>query len=48
MKVLLDHNLSPALAKVLRALFGDEHEIVALSEKFPRNITDIDLMKERS
>ena len=28
MKVLIDENLPPALAKGLAALFGDKHEIV--------------------
>ncbi|KSV87127.1 hypothetical protein N181_19565 [Sinorhizobium fredii USDA 205] len=34
MKVLFDHNLSPRLARGLQALMGDEHEIVALRDKF--------------
>lgn len=42
MKVFFDHCLSFTLAHALAALFRDEHEIVALKDKFPRNITDID------
>ena len=45
MKLLLDHNLSPRLAKALGALFVD-HEIVALRDKFPENIADVDWIAE--
>jgi hypothetical protein len=41
LKLLLDHNLSPRLAKALAVLFVD-HEIVALRDKFPQDATDID------
>jgi PIN like domain len=41
LKLLLDHNLSPRLAKALDALFV-EHQIVALRDKFPANVTDVD------
>ena len=40
MKLLLDHHLSPRLAKSLQALFFDQHEIVALREKFESNTPD--------
>lgn len=33
MKLLLDHNLSPKLARALQALF-DDHEVVSLRDKF--------------
>jgi PIN like domain len=41
-KLFLDHNMSPAIARSLSALFAGKHEIVALSQKFPRTITDIE------
>jgi hypothetical protein len=41
LKLLLDHNLSPRLAKALDALFV-EHEIIALRDKFSANVTDVD------
>lgn len=40
MKVVLDENLSPALAKALAALFDGEHEVVHLREKFGAAVTD--------
>lgn len=48
MKALFDHNLPPRLARCLQALMGDGHEIVALRDKFPPNITDIDLITQLS
>ena len=41
MKLLVDHNLSPRIARCLQALF-EEHEIVALRDKFPPNTDDAD------
>jgi uncharacterized protein (DUF433 family) len=41
LKLLVDHNLSPRLARCLQALFIDDHQIVALSDKFSTNVTDI-------
>src|SRR5262245_51213362 len=40
-KVLVDENLSPALAKALDALFDGEHEIVHLRERFGSAVTDL-------
>lgn len=40
MKVLLDENLAPALARALNALFKGEHTIVHLRDKFGRGVTD--------
>jgi PIN like domain len=40
LKLLLDHNLSPRLAKALDALFVD-HEIIALRDKFSADVTDV-------
>ncbi|TCA28416.1 hypothetical protein E0H70_21095 [Rhizobium leguminosarum bv. viciae] len=48
MKVIFDHNLSPRLARSLQALMGDDHEIVALRDRFPPNIKDVDLIAELS
>ena len=45
MKLLLDHNLPPRLARCLQALFDKEHEIVALGEKFPVDVADLDWIK---
>jgi len=47
-KVLLDHNLSPRLARALNALFGDDHEVVSLRDKFPPNTPDVKWIKELS
>jgi hypothetical protein len=41
LKLLLDHNLSPRLAKALDALFV-EHQILALRDKFSADVTDIE------
>ena len=40
MKVLIDENLSPALAKALNALFAGEHEVEQLRIKFGPKVTD--------
>lgn len=43
-KVLFDHNMPPALARCLHELVSiDGHEAHALRDKFPPNISDIDL-----
>ncbi len=42
MKLLLDNNLSPRLARCLQALFTGDHEIVALREKFSQDASDLD------
>jgi hypothetical protein len=34
--------MSPAIARALRELFGDEHEIITLREKFSVDISDIE------
>jgi hypothetical protein len=48
MKVFIDNNLSPRIARSLQALFGDKHEIVCLKDKFPENAKDIDWIKSLS
>lgn len=40
MKVVLDENLAPALARALDALFKGEHTVVHLRDKFGRGLTD--------
>lgn len=40
MKVLLDENLPPALARALSALFDGTHEIVHLRQRFGPGVTD--------
>jgi hypothetical protein len=42
LKLLLDHNLSPKLARALAALFTPEHQIVALRDKFSPGVPDVD------
>lgn len=45
MKVFVDENLPPAMARSLAALFVDEHEIVHLRDKFGPRVTDIEWMR---
>ena len=45
MKLLVDHNLSPAIPRSLQHLYPT-HEFAALSDKFPADTTDIDWMAE--
>jgi hypothetical protein len=40
-KVLLDHNLSPRLARALNELFGADHQVVSLRDKFPPDTPDV-------
>lgn len=40
--MLVDENLSPALARALQALFQGEHEIVHLRTKFGPGVTDVE------
>ncbi|WP_187182083.1 hypothetical protein [Rhizobium sp. WL3] len=48
MKVIFDHNLSPRIARAFQALMGSDYEIVALKDKFPPNIKDVDLIADLS
>lgn len=45
MKLFVDHNLSPAIARSLQYLFP-EHTFTALSDRFPVDISDTDWMAE--
>ena len=40
MKVMVDENLPPAMAKALAALFAGKHEVVHLREKFGHAVKD--------
>ncbi len=42
MKVVIDENLSPALARALNALFVGEREVVHIREKFGPGVKDAD------
>jgi hypothetical protein len=44
-KVLIDENLSPALARSLNALFAGEHEIIHIRDKFGLGVKDVDWMR---
>jgi hypothetical protein len=44
-KLLVDHNLSPALARSLAPLFP-HHEFVALTDRFPKDISDVAWMSD--
>ena len=48
MKVIIDENLSPALAKALNALFGGEHEIVHIRQKFGPRVIDTEWIVQLS
>jgi hypothetical protein len=40
LKLLLDHNLSPRIARALDALFSPDHEVAALQDRFPADAAD--------
>ena len=42
MKMLVDENLPPALAKALAALFPRRHEIIHLRDRFQAGVTDLE------
>lgn len=46
MKVLIDENLPPALAKALAALFVGEHQIQHLRERYGPSVTDEEWIKD--
>lgn len=48
MKVLVDENLPPALAKALAALFPGEHQIEDLRSKFGAGVKDIEWISSLS
>ena len=48
MRVVVDENLPPALAKSLDALFAGDHTIIHLRSRFGPGVDDIDWIKELS
>lgn len=42
MKVLIDENLPPALARALEAIFAGQHKVLHLRQKFGAGVTDIE------
>lgn len=48
MKVLIDENLSPAIARALHALFAGEHEVVHIRDKFGAGVKDVDWIQSLS
>lgn len=48
MKVMVDENLPPALAKALSALFAGKHEIVHLRARFGPAVKDSDWIRNLS
>lgn len=42
MKVLIDENLSPKLARALNELFAEEHRVEHIREKFGAGVKDMD------
>ncbi|AZO15368.1 MULTISPECIES: DUF5615 family PIN-like protein [unclassified Mesorhizobium] len=48
MKVLIDENLPPALAKALHALFNGDHEVVHLRARFGPGVKDGDWIQQLS
>lgn len=42
MKVIIDENLSPALARALNALFDGEHQVFHIRDKFGPSVKDVD------
>jgi hypothetical protein len=47
-RVLVDEHLSPALARALRELFADQHDVVHLREKFGQGVKDEQWIKALS
>jgi len=41
-RVVIDENLSPALARALHALFAGEHEVAHIRDKFGPKVNDVD------
>ena len=48
MKVLIDENLPPALAKALHALFSGDHEVIHLRARFGPGVSDREWIEELS
>ena len=48
MKVLVDENLPPALARSLNALFNGKHDIIHVRERYGPGVTDLQWIGELS
>lgn len=48
MRVVLDENLSPALARALNTLFSGQHEIVHIRHKFGAGVKDVEWINRLS
>ena len=48
MKVVVDENLSPALARALNALFAGQHEVAHMRDKFGASVKDVDWIRRLS
>lgn len=48
MKVLIDENLPPAMAKALAALFIGQHEVIHLRQRFGSGVKDLEWISELS
>lgn len=48
MKVIVDENLSPALARALNALFAGKHQVEHIRDKFGPGITDEEWIRRLS
>lgn len=48
MKIVVDENLSPALARALAALFAGEHEIIHIRDRYGPGVTDLEWIPELS
>lgn len=48
MKLLLDNNLAPRIARSLSALYDGEHEIIALRDRFRADTADVDWINKLS
>ncbi|NEU13054.1 hypothetical protein G3T14_13015 [Methylobacterium sp. BTF04] len=46
MKVVVDENLPPALARALHALFAGEHEITHIRDRYGAGVTDLQWIPE--
>jgi PIN like domain len=42
LKLLLDNNLAPRIARSLSALFDGQHHIIALRDRVPQNTPDVE------
>ena len=48
MKVVIDENLSPVLARALSALFAGEYEVVHMRDRFGPSVKDVDWIRQLS